>query len=194
MVTIYLNHQVIRLELHFQIGNPPKIEVTLGKEVLGWTAFKIVSAYLLRRHGYDSWHGDSFTRVWNVTSLCILKKMKMNTKNLNYVGLNGTRLNSKSFLHYLGFTNYLGYFSPLIRSFYYTSNSSNEERSEFARIELLESPCGKMGHFALSQGIRKELILPLDFIEWFRGFTDAEGSFQIYGAAKGSSFTFTFGI
>ena len=38
------------------------------------------------------------------------------------------------------------------------------------------------------------LTLTREFIEWFRGFTDAEGSFYIRGAAKGSSFSFSFGI
>ncbi len=69
----------------------------------------------------------------------------MNTKNINinYVGLNGTRLNSKSFSHYLWFTNYLGYFAPLFGAFYSTGNYSNEEQSKLARIELLESPLKK---------------------------------------------------
>lgn len=44
----------------------------------------------------------------------------------------------------------------------------------------------------LSNG--EPLVLTREFIEWFRGFTDAEGCFQIYEAAKGSSFGFTFGI
>lgn len=88
----------------------------------------------------------------------------------------------------------MGYFAAasLFGAFYSTSNSSNEEQSKFAGIELLESPC--IPGYAGDRGVRKELTLPLDFIEWFRGFTDAEWSFQIYDAAKGSSFRFTFGI
>lgn len=38
-----------------------------------------------------------------------------------------------------------------------------------------------------------KLILSKDFIEWFRGFTDAEGTFKIK-ANKGNSFTLTFSI
>lgn len=39
----------------------------------------------------------------------------------------------------------------------------------------------------------KKLVLSLDFLEWFRGFTDAEGSFIIV-KGLGNSFSFHFVI
>ena len=51
-----------------------------------------------------------------------------------------------------------------------------------------------LNFIGLANFVGKELILPLDFIEWFRGFTDAEGSFYIGGAAKGSRFEFIFSV
>lgn len=39
----------------------------------------------------------------------------------------------------------------------------------------------------------KNIFLSLDFIEWFRGFTDAEGCFHIY-KRRGNSFEFRYSI